>query len=896
MFSKVYVVSLERRKDKRDSFLKELEESNLCSAFGGTDVKIIDGVDGLELTYERMSKLGFKPLESFRDPNSGRYLTWGEIGCAMSHFSIWEKVAKLDEPVLILEDDIEFVDNFLERLEETSEASSNLEYDLFYLGRKQLTGNEELVTDNIVCAGFSWWTSSYIITPECAKNFIESDYKEKLIPVDNFLQVANRTYPSEDVTKCFNVKQIKALSVLDNLATQIATYTSSSDTEKSDVIQMFDKPMQIGNKKFMSYSVGTEENDPIKRLTDSYKYYGTPHKILGLGKNWSGGDMASGPGGAQKIRILKEEIEKIEDTKDLVLMVTDGYDVITAAPPQKILEKFLEKNCKILFAAEKSCWPDAHLSEKFVNSTGSEYAYLNSGVFIGYADSILELVKKFDGIDSDDDQRFYTSEYLKDLHADNMPMSSRTSSGFLLDNKCEIFQCMAFAEDDVTINSWQGKISNNKTGTNPLVIHGNGPEETKVFFNTLCNFIGGNHLQVFGSVNHIDQQSIKNADDSKIFIDVFFTGEEQTIDAFCDGFLSIAYPDNMMSVTVICPSASQESIRLRLDPHGHKNILWKFADCNDPSLRDRRVEAFKKSDADYYFSIDSNIIIQNSNIIQNLLYENKGIVGPLAVKEDTSGWSNMWLGICPSGWYKRNDQYIPIVQYRTKGIFNVPYLTGCYLISKECALKIKDFFSIGYRSERGFDMTFCQNMRLNNMFMYVTNKINACKVLRDFDAPALKEVKQEMSLVFEVDDFLSIDGSNFITEKLNSLNITQSLRHAEVRDKSLKQLLARLKTDICNAATKRFNQNVYVRNTEIKIGDLPATSSKDYCVGIVCINDAENKPSLKFESLDKRSVLSRGKLVIFPGFCSHETSHVPIDDTTCLLTFRLTTQTNLIEV
>ena len=185
--------------------------------------------------------------------------------------------------------------------------------------------------------------------------------------------------------------------------------------------------------------------------------------------------------------------------------------------------------------------------------------------------------------------------------------------------------------------------------------------------------------------------------------------------------------------------------------------------------------------------------------------------------------------------------------------------------------------------------------------MYVTNKINACKVLRDLDAPilkeaVLKEAKQEKSLVFEVDDFLSIDGSNFITEKLNSLNITQSLRHAEVRDKSLKQLLARLKTDICNAATKRFNQNVYVRNTEIKIGDLPATSSKDYCVGIVCINDAENKPSLKFESLDKRSVLSRGKLVIFPGFCSHETSHVPIDDTTCLLTFRLTTQTNLIEV
>ena len=184
------------------------------------------------------------------------------------------------------------------------------------------------------------------------------------------------------------------------------------------------------------------------------------------------------------VPLARGEIEKINDTSDLVLLVTDGYDVTVAAPPKLILDKFLEKDCKILFAAEKTCWPDSSLSAQFVNTSGSEYSYLNSGAFIGYADDILRLIKNFKGSNSDDDQRFYIKEYLKDLHSHGSPTSSRTPSGFLLDNKCEIFQCMSYAEEDVQVNTREGNVFNKRTGTSPLVVHGNGPEKTKVFFNT----------------------------------------------------------------------------------------------------------------------------------------------------------------------------------------------------------------------------------------------------------------------------------------------------------------------------------------------------------------------------------------------------------------------------
>lgn len=39
-----------------------------------------------------MRSLGVDLLPGYQDPYSGRTLTKGEVGCFLSHYSIWEKV------------------------------------------------------------------------------------------------------------------------------------------------------------------------------------------------------------------------------------------------------------------------------------------------------------------------------------------------------------------------------------------------------------------------------------------------------------------------------------------------------------------------------------------------------------------------------------------------------------------------------------------------------------------------------------------------------------------------------------------------------------------------------------------------------------------------------------
>ena len=59
------------------------------------------------LTWHLFKHGTFQMLAEFEEPYHGRPLTYGEIGCFMSHFNIWQDMVVRDlQTVLILEDDI----------------------------------------------------------------------------------------------------------------------------------------------------------------------------------------------------------------------------------------------------------------------------------------------------------------------------------------------------------------------------------------------------------------------------------------------------------------------------------------------------------------------------------------------------------------------------------------------------------------------------------------------------------------------------------------------------------------------------------------------------------------------------------------------------------------------
>lgn len=110
-----------------------------------------------------------------------------------------------------------------------------------------------------------------------------------------------------------------------------------------------------------------------------------------------------------------------------------SYDVIFLAPWDTIVEKFKESKAKVLFGAENFCWPNDELKTKYPPVEPSNgQKYLNSGLFMGYAANIYNILSTQTVKDTEDDQLFYTNVYLN--------AKLREENGIKLDHKSNLFQ------------------------------------------------------------------------------------------------------------------------------------------------------------------------------------------------------------------------------------------------------------------------------------------------------------------------------------------------------------------------------------------------------------------------------------------------------------------------
>lgn len=98
----------------------------------------------------------------------------------------------------------------------------------------------------------------------------------------------------------------------------------------------------------------------------------------------------------------------------------------------EILEKFKEMKAKVVFAAENFCWPDEELKSKYPPVDGDGQNFLNSGMFIGYASNIYNILVSAKIQDHEDDQLFYTVAFLNEKLRDDNQIK--------LDHKSNLFQ------------------------------------------------------------------------------------------------------------------------------------------------------------------------------------------------------------------------------------------------------------------------------------------------------------------------------------------------------------------------------------------------------------------------------------------------------------------------
>ncbi|XP_006637768.2 procollagen-lysine,2-oxoglutarate 5-dioxygenase 2 isoform X1 [Lepisosteus oculatus] len=468
-------------------------------------------------------------------------------------------------------------------------------------------------------------------------------------------------------------------------------------------------PEPIPTDKLLVLTVATQETDGFLRFMQTAKYLNYTVKVLGRGEEWKGGDVGKSIGGGQKVRLLKEAMQEFAEQEDLVVMAIDSYDVIFAGGPEELLKKFQQANHKVLFAAEGLIWPDKRLADKYP-SVRSGKRFLNSGGIIGYAPYVYRIVEQWNLHDNDDDQLFYTKIYLDPLQRERLNIT--------LDHKCQIFQNLNGAIDEVLLKFGTERVRARNTvyDTLPIAIHGNG--NTKIYLNYLANYIPNiwNYETGCGICDNdlFDLSKVKEY--PRVTLGVFIEQSTPFMPEFLDRLLTLDYPKDKLSIFIHNNEVYHEKHIQRFWEQ-NKNALKSFKvvgpeeNLSQGEARNMGMELCRSDKScDYYFSIDADVVLTNPQTLKLLIEQNRKIIGPLVTRHGKL-WSNFWGALSLDGYYARSEDYIDIVQGKRVGVWNVPYMAHVYLIKGETLrneLKEKNYFVL---EKLDPDMALCRNAR-----------------------------------------------------------------------------------------------------------------------------------------------------------------------------------------
>uniref|UniRef100_A0A3Q2D2Z0 procollagen-lysine 5-dioxygenase n=1 Tax=Cyprinodon variegatus TaxID=28743 RepID=A0A3Q2D2Z0_CYPVA len=427
------------------------------------------------------------------------------------------------------------------------------------------------------------------------------------------------------------------------------------------------------------------ETDGFIRFMQTANYFNYTVKVLGMGETWKGGEVGRSIGGGQKVRLLKEAMESLGDQEDLVVLFVDSYDLIFAGGPEEILRKFQQANHKVLFAAEGLIWPDKRLADKYP-LVRSGKRYLNSGGIIGYAPYVNRIVSQWDLHDNDDDQLFYTKIYLD--------LSKRESLNMTLDHKCQIFQNLNGAIDEVLLKFGTDRVRVRNTAYNslPVVVHGNG--NTKEY--------------------------------PDVLVGVFIEQPTPFLPEFFKQLLTLDYPKDKLKLFVHNNVYHEKHIQRfweeNRDVFKSFKVVGPEENLSQGEARNMGMDLCRKdATCDYYFSLDSDVMLTNRQTLKLLIEQNRKIIGPLVTRHGKL-WSNFWGALSLDGYYARSEDYVDIVQRKRVGLWNIPFMAHIYLIKGTVLrneLKERNHFVL---EKLDPDMALCRNAREMGVFMYITNR------------------------------------------------------------------------------------------------------------------------------------------------------------------------------
>lgn len=173
-----YIINLSSAKERKTRMQQEIER------LGNQDLISFVFYEAIDYRSERF--LIYKEhwnWDWLTQLYRGKKLSDGEKACFASHYSLWQKCVDENKPILILEDDVVFLEGFLSQIQKIIKKDKvNFVRLMSFFEKKTKIFDEDLnLTYENICG-----TQGYYLTPFGAKKLIEKS-KIWFCPVDNFL-------------------------------------------------------------------------------------------------------------------------------------------------------------------------------------------------------------------------------------------------------------------------------------------------------------------------------------------------------------------------------------------------------------------------------------------------------------------------------------------------------------------------------------------------------------------------------------------------------------------------------------------------------------------------------------------------------------------------------------
>ena len=727
MIDKTFIINLARRPDKKkhmENEFNKLKNNNI-----DLHQEFFEAIDGNDPNV--LSQYNFN-IPNWFDPNSGKAMTNGEVGCALSHYGVWKKIiSAVDNEelpkkcnVLILEDDVVFMDDFQNKLINYINEVPNLEYDMIYVHRKPLNlEGETKLSPHINTIKKSYWNCAYILTYDGAKKLVNANYLDNLIPVDEFIPAMygcnifgfEKLYHNRGGLKCYAVCP-SLLKLTGNAFMDSETFHSNAYGNNSS--------FKFGtDKEFLMLYIGVRNNsiptESYLRFENHCKLYGIP--LYSINTNTS----------QDNIHVLQSELkswsaEKLTNTLLTVVLNNGEYDILPASSPTEIIQKYLDMS-----------------SFKIVVSVLELDENMESVLFCSWAHNLLDIL-------NDNDQ----NSNIKSIR-ELLTIGTCTTTDIVFDRNFEIFQPLDKNHQDIRFNHKTSRILNNSTKTTSPIAYSKD-FRGRLLLNKMENYTGNGWNEYYGCripTKEVNPLPHRDKSDSGHLVlreqDPCSLGGKASDKpnlvsggaGYAGSFDSKHYqpgldlPHRDKSDSGYQPGLDLPKIYLSFKINHDRSAL-KFLniieyprdrlvvninESNDSDIYHKDILNFLKTDCDYYFFINEDCILTNPLVLKELLSFDKNVIAPF-IRRGTETWTNFWGDLDDGGYYKRSFDYIDIINGSRRGCWNVPYIMGTYLIKRDILKILPDLFLLNKHMDS--DMQMCHNFREHNIFMYVTNMNN----------------------------------------------------------------------------------------------------------------------------------------------------------------------------